>query len=204
MRTRSTTRLGSWHAMGQGVPQDWAEAARLYRRAADQRLADAQLALGARCVGGEGVPQDWTEAARLFRRAADQGGCADALFNLRVCFATGRGVPQDWEEAARLHRRAAGRAADQGLAGAVQPWQMLQVWRGCAAGFGGSRAPLPSCRLSGSCRGAMQRWLLLLFMEMACRRIMRRPLASSGAPPIRAMRTRSATLASATGMERVC
>jgi TPR repeat protein len=38
--------LGLAYLEGQGVPQDKAKAARLFRRAADQGLADAQLSLG--------------------------------------------------------------------------------------------------------------------------------------------------------------
>jgi hypothetical protein len=86
--------LGVRYANGDGVPQDDAEAVRLYRRAADQGHARAQNNLGFMYATGRGVPQDYAEAVRWFRLAADQGH-ADAQFNLGVMYANGRGVPQD-------------------------------------------------------------------------------------------------------------
>ena len=41
---------------GKGVPQDYAEAAKWYRLAADQGFAKAQNSLGAQYATGEGVP----------------------------------------------------------------------------------------------------------------------------------------------------
>ena len=58
---------------GDGVPQDHAEATRLYRLAAEQGDARAQCNLGLMYEHGDGVPQDHAEAARLYRLAADQG-----------------------------------------------------------------------------------------------------------------------------------
>ena len=55
------------------VPQDEGEAARWFRRAADQGHVEAQLALGGMYSQGRGVPQDEGEVARLFRRAIGQG-----------------------------------------------------------------------------------------------------------------------------------
>ncbi|HJX51885.1 MAG TPA: tetratricopeptide repeat protein, partial [Polyangia bacterium] len=96
---------------GVGVPQDHAEAARLFRKAADQGDASAQANLGRAYDNGEGVPQDYAEAARLFRKAADQGN-ASAQSSLGLAYFRGKGVPQDREKAARLFRK----AADQGNA----------------------------------------------------------------------------------------
>jgi len=55
------------------VPQDYAEAACWYRKAADQADADAQRNLAYVYYIGQGVPQDYAEAARWYRKAADQG-----------------------------------------------------------------------------------------------------------------------------------
>ena len=71
------------YAKGEGVKQDKAEAARWYREAAEQGLADAQLDLGVRYLRGEGVKQDKAEAAEWFRKAAEQGN-EKARKNLRV------------------------------------------------------------------------------------------------------------------------
>ena len=65
--------FGSIYAMGQIVPQNYAEAAKWYRLAADQGLAEAQQQLGTMYLNGRGVPQDDLAAARLIQKAALQG-----------------------------------------------------------------------------------------------------------------------------------
>ena len=65
--------MGFYYEFGVGVPQNYAEAIKWYRRAAQQRHGDAQYALGC-CYGeGAGVGRDRTEAAKWFRLAAAQG-----------------------------------------------------------------------------------------------------------------------------------
>ena len=59
---------------GKGVPQDYAEAARLFGLAAQQDHAEAQFALGSMHFDGDGVPQDKEEAARWYQLAAERGG----------------------------------------------------------------------------------------------------------------------------------
>jgi TPR repeat protein len=92
--------------MGEGVPQDDREAARLFRLAADQGHKDAQFHIAVCYAKGEGVPQNSCEAARLSRLAADQGHAA-AQYNYGCCYAEGDGVPQNDSEAARYFRLAA-------------------------------------------------------------------------------------------------
>jgi uncharacterized protein len=58
---------------GERLQEERAEPAQWYRRAADQRLAEAQTKLGILYDSGEGVQEDDTEAARRFRKAADKG-----------------------------------------------------------------------------------------------------------------------------------
>jgi hypothetical protein len=58
---------------GRGVPSDYAEAARWYRKAAEQGYARAQYDLGYMYFYGRGVSQDRKEANRWFAKAADQG-----------------------------------------------------------------------------------------------------------------------------------
>jgi len=60
------------HGYG-GVAKDYAEAARLYRLAADQGHAFAQYLLGSMFEDGRGVAEDRAEAIRLYRLAAAQG-----------------------------------------------------------------------------------------------------------------------------------
>ena len=58
---------------GRGVAQDYAEAVKWYRLAAEQGDASAQSKLGAMYANGQGVAQDYAEAVKWYRRAAEQG-----------------------------------------------------------------------------------------------------------------------------------
>ncbi len=73
---------------------DYNEAARLYRRAAEQGHAVGQLKLGSMYGNGEGVPQDDAEAAKWYRLAAEQGHAVGQL-SLGNMYRRGQGVPQD-------------------------------------------------------------------------------------------------------------
>ena len=106
-------KLGRMYDKGQGLKQDYTEALRWYRKAADQGQANAQFRLGGMYYEGRGVLQDYTEAARWLRKAADQGQ-ANAQFQLGLMYRHGRGLKQDYTEATRWYRK----AADQGQADA--------------------------------------------------------------------------------------
>jgi TPR repeat protein len=80
------------------VPQDYAQAALWYRKAAEQGDADAQFDLGDLYDTGRGVLRDYTQAALWYRKAAEQGD-ADAQDALGDLYNTGRGVPRDYAEA---------------------------------------------------------------------------------------------------------
>ena len=58
---------------GQGVAQNYTEAVKWYRLAADQGNAGAQTNIGHLYSDGKGVAQNYTEAAKWYRLAADQG-----------------------------------------------------------------------------------------------------------------------------------
>ena len=98
--------LGAVYAKGQGVKEDYAEAARLYRQAADQGNAKAQAALGELYEAGQGVPRDDAEAAKWYRRAAEQGDVF-GQYSLAVLYLMGRGVTKDVAEALKWYRKAA-------------------------------------------------------------------------------------------------
>ncbi len=98
--------LGYMYNIGQGITQDYIEAAKWYRRAAEQGLPIAQNKLGDMYNVGQGVPEDDAEAVKWYRRAAEQD-YADAQFNLGYMYNVGRGVPQDYTEAVKWYRRAA-------------------------------------------------------------------------------------------------
>ena len=93
--------------------QNYAEAVRWCRKAADQGYARAQHNLGYMYEKGYGVDQDYVEAARWYRKAADQGN-AWAQCNLGYMYEKGYGVDRDYAEAVSWFRK----AADQGNASA--------------------------------------------------------------------------------------
>ena len=64
--------LGASYYIGQGVPQDYAQAAAWYRKAAEQGHADAQFNLGAAYGIGEGVPEDYVESHKWLNLAASR------------------------------------------------------------------------------------------------------------------------------------
>jgi TPR repeat protein len=65
--------LGDIYYKGKGVPLDYDEALKWYRKAADQGDAEAQFALGGMYSQGQGVPKDYTKAYVFFNIAAAQG-----------------------------------------------------------------------------------------------------------------------------------
>ena len=54
---------------GQGVSQDYTEAAKWYRKAAEQGNGPAQASLGQMYFRGEGVPEDLAEAGKLLMKS---------------------------------------------------------------------------------------------------------------------------------------
>ena len=89
-----------------GKTQDYAEAVKWYRKAAELGVAYAQLSLGMCYQYGWGVTQDYAEAVKWYRKAADQGD-AWAQNNLGVCYYNGQGVTKDLDKAKELWRKAA-------------------------------------------------------------------------------------------------
>ena len=98
--------LGKCYYNGEGVNQDYAEAARWYRKAAEQGAAAAQCDLGICYYYGQGVKQDYGEAVKWYRKAAEQGNII-AQYCLGACYYYGDGVNQDYKEAVRWYRKAA-------------------------------------------------------------------------------------------------
>jgi TPR repeat protein len=58
------------YAGGQGVAQDYREAVKWYRSAAEQGIASAQIVLGGMYADGRGVAQDYLRAHMWFNLAA--------------------------------------------------------------------------------------------------------------------------------------
>ncbi|KAF0220515.1 MAG: Sel1 domain-containing [Geobacteraceae bacterium] len=64
--------LGVMYRKGEGVRQDYAKAAKWFRRAADQGLAEAQNNLGGLYATGLGVEKDYVQAYKWFTLAASR------------------------------------------------------------------------------------------------------------------------------------
>ncbi len=91
-------KLGVMYQTGEGVPEDFAEAAKWYRKAADQGNPSAQCNLGFLYSRGHGVPKNRAEAFNWYRKAAEQGD-ASGEFSLGLKYAEGEGVTRDRLEA---------------------------------------------------------------------------------------------------------
>lgn len=87
-------------------PQDYPEAARLFRMAAELNHPNAVFRLSIMYDDGKGMARDEAEAVRLYRRAAELNHPA-ATFVLGSMYENGRGVARNEAEAVRLYREAA-------------------------------------------------------------------------------------------------
>jgi len=118
---------------GNGVEKDEAEAVQLFRKAAEQGNADAQVALGRRYLDGVGVGRDEAEAIRWFHKAAKQDdgfatqylkaiedGDPEAQIDLARDYSFGVGFVENETEASKWYRKAAkqGNADAQAALGA--------------------------------------------------------------------------------------
>ena len=92
------------YRQGKGVQQDYAEAAKWYRKAANQGDIGSQYNLGRMYRDGLGVPQNWEEAVKLYRKGADQGD-AYSQHSLGEMYWRGQGVLQDDAEAVMSRTR---------------------------------------------------------------------------------------------------
>ena len=105
------THLGILYEFGQGIPQNYAQAARWYRLAAEQGDAFAQHRLGIMYENGLGMAQDHAAAGTWYRLSAIRG-YAGAQLSLGYLYRSGKGIPKNYHTAIKLYRL----AADQGNA----------------------------------------------------------------------------------------
>jgi len=103
---RAQTYLGEMYRDGDGVKEDFEEAARLFHLAAAQDSMRAQNALGLLYYKGKGVPLDHAEAAHWFERAAELG-YASGQNNLAEMYRDGEGVAQSSVQAMHWFQEAA-------------------------------------------------------------------------------------------------
>lgn len=98
--------LGHMCYRGEGVAQDYKQAAEWFRRAAEQGDAGAEINLGYMYYNGQGVPLDDNQALKWFRKAAEQG-IVMAQVNLGYMCYKGQGGHQDYKQAVVWYRKAA-------------------------------------------------------------------------------------------------
>ena len=65
--------LGACYLLGDGIPEDKAEAVKWLHKSAEQGHVKAQYQLGMSYFFGDGVPEDQAEGVKWFHKAADQG-----------------------------------------------------------------------------------------------------------------------------------
>ena len=120
--TEAQTLLGAIYARGNDVLQDYPEAVKWYRKAAEQGNAEAQYRLGDIFENGDtevskiivrlggveekGVPQDYAEAVKWYLLAAEQGHDW-AQYSFGSMYEHGRGISENDAEAVKWYRKAA-------------------------------------------------------------------------------------------------
>ncbi len=87
-------------------PQDYAQAAKWFRAAAQQGHQHAQYMLGVSYYVGRGIERDYTQALDWFEQAAEQGH-ARAQYQLGEMYMNGRGITKEPDWAARWYGKAA-------------------------------------------------------------------------------------------------
>ncbi len=115
--------LGVAYDVGQGAPENPAQAADWYARAAGFGSVPAMFNLGVLYDIGRGVDHEPAQAAEWYERAARQG-YARAEYNLALMYEDGSGIPRDRKRAQYWFWRAAGHgvtAARSHLAGYASP-----------------------------------------------------------------------------------
>jgi uncharacterized protein len=116
---RAMRALAEAHYLGRGgVEQDFAEAARWYRKLAAQGEAGAQTTLGLMYARGWGLAPNLAEARRWWSLAAAQND-PGAQHNLGMVYLQGQGVTRDLPQALHWFQRAAvrGHVAAQRILG---------------------------------------------------------------------------------------
>lgn len=96
---------GKAYWLGENVEQDYDQAIKFFKKAADEGHVDALYKLGEMYAKGHGVPQDCQKAFEWVQKAADEGH-VDALYELGAMYEYGK----DYKKALEYFKK----AADQG------------------------------------------------------------------------------------------
>ncbi len=139
---------------GDEVPQDLAEAANWYRKAADRSDPEAQWKLSELYAIGRGVPKDPNVAAN-WRAKALKSNSPKLMVDYGNMLRTGADVPQDLKAAVEWYRKAAERGSTvgtfnlalmyaQGLGVSRDPGKAYVLLASVAIGKGMGRGDLPA------------------------------------------------------------
>jgi len=137
--------VGKMYEEGNGVARNYEEAAKWYRRAADQGTASAQVALGVFYQKGRGLTENYQEAMKWYQAAAAQGH-GKAMYDIGTLYENGQGVARSLQEAARWYLRSAQQGEVVGAYEVADKYEMGQgipqsdveawAWFGVAAAAG--------------------------------------------------------------------
>nr|WP_275421426.1 tetratricopeptide repeat protein [Snodgrassella gandavensis] len=84
--------MGAMYKDGEKTAQDYSEAYKYYKLAAEQGNIDAQFSLGCMYRSGKGVMLDLAKAVYYYQQAAVQGNLAAQYNNLWLMYYNGYGV----------------------------------------------------------------------------------------------------------------
>lgn len=99
------TLLGDAYSFGLGKEQNYEEAYRLYRKAAEAGNLEAMCDLGYMYLVGQGIPQDKAKSFEWWKRSADMG-YVHSMRDVGQSYLNGDGCPMDSEQAVRYFRLA--------------------------------------------------------------------------------------------------
>jgi TPR repeat protein len=99
-------RLADLYYAGNGVPQDFAKAYDLYRKAAEAGSLTGKLQMGEMLAKGEGVPQDTGKGLSLMTEVAETGS-ASAYVGIGDLLSEGEALAMRPAEAIRTYKKAA-------------------------------------------------------------------------------------------------
>lgn len=122
LAAKAQNEIGKLYYNGYKVAQNYAEAAKWYKKAAEQGNAEAQNSIGSMYFFGQGVLQDYDKAVKWYEKAVNQEN-SDGEYNLAYCYHHGHGVEVDDVYAKFLLKQAAEH-------GNVEARQALKEWFG--------------------------------------------------------------------------
>ena len=127
----SENALGDMYYFGNGVTQDYKEAAKWYKKAAydhnhipgSVNTAYGQYSLGFMYYYGQGVLKDYKEAIKLYKMAAEEG-YSDSQYSLGWMYIHGEGVPENYKDGIKWYTK----AAEQGNVNAQNSLGRIYYW----------------------------------------------------------------------------